>query len=434
MGGAYLNTTSEKKGFLYDWEKERVPEHMTRHWWELAFIEMGLYASGFGIMMGGLIAGGNWSWYDVLAWFIIGNTILLVFYYLIGSVGVKERLPTSWIVVKLFGPLGAKLFNLILLIGILAWAALGLHQLALAITNFTGVSPYITPIIAALCVLLSATAGTKTITLLSKIAIPFFYALVLLWAIFFGFKVNWNAWGLKQPWGGFWPTWWHGVTFVVGLNIMASFLCPGWARYAKSSKDVFKAASTALYTGMVLLSYLMATFAAYALTPQDKFPDPSLIMMRCLGPVIGLITVVLLIWTTADNDYWYLGLSAVQVYPRLSLWQYVLILMAGSMIIIYGGLLYRYVEFATMLAVIWSSLPGIIIGHYYVLPRLGVSTDIVVERNIKFNVIPFIPWIIGTTVAYYMSQGGLPFPELAAAVTALVVYVALMAGVYGKKR
>lgn len=433
MTNSLASESSKKKGFLYDWETERVPENMTRPWWNLAYIEMGLFASGFGIMMGGLFAGSNWPWYSVLSWLIIGNLILLVFYILIGSIGTKERVPTSYIVEKIFGPYGAKVFNLLLLIGILAWAALGVHQIALAITTFTGIDPNITPVIAIILVLLSSIAGYKTIAVLSEIAIPFFYILILTWAIYFGFKVNWNAWGLNQPWGGHWPTFWSGVTFVVGLNIMASFLCPNWSRYAKSTKDVVKASTTAIFTGMILLSFLMATFAAYALTPQDTFADPSIILTRCLGPLIGGMSIVLLIWTTADNDFWYLSLSAVQLYPKIAMWTYNVFLLLGSLVIIYAGVLYRYIDFASMLAVIWSAIPGMLIAHYYVLPRMGVSVDVLKQRNIKFNVIPFVPWAIATVIAYYMSQGGLPFPELAAAATALVLYSLLML-VYKERR
>ncbi|MEM0348313.1 MAG: hypothetical protein QW309_06590, partial [Zestosphaera sp.] len=74
-----------------------------------------------------------------------------------------------------------------------------------------------------------------------------------------------------------------------------------------------------------------------------------------------------------------------------------------------------------------------LIAHYYVLPRMGVDVDVLKRRNIKFNVIPFVPWAIATIIAYYMSSGGLPFPELAAAATALVLYSLLML-VYREKR
>jgi cytosine/uracil/thiamine/allantoin permease len=86
-----------------------------------------------------------------------------------------------------------------------------------------------------------------------------------------------------------------------------------------------------------------------------------------------------------------------------------------------------------MLAVIWSAIPGMLIAHYYVLPRMGVHVDVLKERNIKFNVIPFIPWAVAAVVAYYMSQGGLPFPELTSAIVALILY-SLMMLVYREKR
>jgi len=398
---------------------------MWRPWWDLAFIELGLYCSGFMLMMGGLIAGSGWPWYDILAWFILGNLILLVFYVLIGNVGVKERVPLSFIAEKIFGKIGAKLFNLLLLVGILAWAALGMHQLALAITYFTGIDPYITAVIAALFVWLSSVAGYKSISLLSKIAIPWFAVLLTIAMIYYGFQLGWNAWGVKTSYGGFYPSFWSGVTFVVWLNIMASFLSPNTSRYAKSIKDYSKAVTLAIFHGMVVMSFLSATLAAYALEPTAPFADPTVIGVRTLG-VAGAFLVPLLIWTTADNDFWYLSLALPQVYPKIPRWVYNTILVFGSLIIIYAGVLYRYVDFASTLAVIWSSIPGMLIAHYYVLPRLGVEVDVLAARKVSINVIAFVSWIIGTVVAYFASSQQLPFPELQAAFVALLSYALMM--------
>jgi purine-cytosine permease-like protein len=418
--------STEKKSFLYDWEKERVPESMTRHWLNLAYIEMGLFASGFGVMMGGLFAGSSWPWYDILAWLIIGNAILLVFYFLIGAIGAKERLPLSFIAERIFGPIGAKVFNLLILIGVLAWAALGIDQIALVITDYTGINVNITAIIALLLILASIIAGYKTIAIVAELAIPLFYVLVLAWTIYYGFQVHWHAWGLNQPWGGYWPSFWSGVTYVVGLNIMASFLCPNYLRYAKSTKDVIKATSTAIITGMVILSFLLSTLAAWALKPTDTFADPGLILLRTLGPVLGGIIAVLLIWTTADNDFWYISLSLVEVYPKISNWVYSILISIGSLAIIYAGWLYQYINFASMLAVIWSAIPGIIIAHYYLLPKIGVNIDIVRLKNIKFNWMPYIAWIAGIIVAYYANKINLPLSSILATVIGLVLYLVLM--------
>ncbi len=42
--------TEEKVGFLYDWEDKRVPEKATRPWWDIAYVQLGLFTSGFMLM------------------------------------------------------------------------------------------------------------------------------------------------------------------------------------------------------------------------------------------------------------------------------------------------------------------------------------------------------------------------------------------------
>jgi len=425
------SSSAKEKGFLYDWELERVPPHMTRPWWDIAFVQIGLFLSGFMIMTGGLLAGCGWPWYDVLAWLIIGNLVILVLYILSGHVGVKERVPLSFIAEKFFGKWGAKVFNFLVLAGALAWGALGIHMLALAITDLTGISIYITAWVAAIFVWLSSVAGYKSISILSKVVIPWFMVLLLIAMIYYGFQLNWQAWGFKAKYGGVFNTFWDGVTFVVGLNIMASFLQPNSARYAKSTKDFVKASTLSIFYGMILMTFLAETLAAYALKPEEPFADPFVIGMRTMG-VVGAVLVWLLIWTTADNDFWHISLSAVQIYPRIKRWIYDTALVVASVIIIYSGILYRYVDFATWLAIIWPAIPGILIAHYYIVPRLGVDVDILAKKGIKINWLGFIAWAIGIVVAYMMRNAALPFPELGALVAALIFYSLLMLIYRGK--
>ncbi len=410
-----------EKGFLYDWELERVPERMTRPWWDIAFVQIGLFLSGFMLMTGGLFAGCGWPWWAVFLWLLIGNLVILALYILIGHIGVKERLPLAFIAEKVFGPKGAKAFNFAVLLGALAWGALGIHMLALAITDLVGISIYITAWIAALFVWLSSVAGYKTISLLSKISIPWFLVFLFVAMIYYGFQLNWNAWGLKTAYGGVFPTFWDGVTFVVGLNIMAAFLQPNSSRYARSTKDFAKASALSVMYGMVIMHFLAATLAAYALSPEEPFADPFKIGLRTMG-IVGAVMVWLLIWTTADNDFWHISLSMVQLYPKIRRWIYDTILVVASVIIIYSGILYRYIDFATFLAILWPAVPGILIAHYYLLPRLGVDPNVMISRRISVNWIAFGAWLLGAISAYLTKTAGKPFPELVALVIALIVY------------
>jgi len=210
----------------------------------------------------------------------------------------------------------------------MAWAALGIHQLALAITDLTGVSIYVTAWIAALLVWLSSSARYKTISILSKLAIPWFISILFIVELYYGFKLRWNFWGQKAPYGGVFNTFWDGVTFVVGLNIVAAFLQANSSRYAKNTKDFMKASTFSVFFGMILLTFLSCTLAAYALTSEDSFADPFLIATRTMR-VVGGIMAWILIWTTADNDFWHLSLSMVELYPKIRRWIYDTILLVG---------------------------------------------------------------------------------------------------------
>lgn len=413
--------TTESK-FLYDWEDQRVPENMLRPWWDIAFVQTGLFTSGFMLMTGGLLAGSGWPWYDVLAWLVIGNLVIMALYILTGHIGVKERLPLSFIIEKIFGKMGAKLFNFLLVLTVLAWSALGIHQLALAVTNVTGITVLVTAWLAALLVWVSSSAGYKTISILSKLAIPWFLVILLIVEIYYGFQLDWDAWGVHTKYGGLFSTFWDGVTFVVGLNILAALLQPNSSRYAKSTKDFAKASIFSVSYGMILMHFLAATLAVFALSPEDAFADPYLIGVKTMGAV-GAVMVWLLIWTTADNDFWHLSLSLVELYPKIKRWVYDVILIILSVIIIYSGLLYKYIGFASTLAIVWPATPGILIAHYYLLPKLNIDVNVLSSKGAQLNMVAFLAWVLGIVAAYIVKNHALPFPELAGLVTAMIVYV-----------
>ncbi|RLF63863.1 MAG: hypothetical protein DRN30_06065, partial [Thermoplasmata archaeon] len=164
---------------------------------------------------------------------------------------------------------------------------------------------------------------------------------------------------------------------------------------------------------------------------KDSFADPFLIATRTMG-VVGGIMAWILIWTTADNDFWHLSLSMVELYPKIRRWIYDTILVIFSIIVIYAGVLYRYTDFATTLSIIWPAIPGIFIAHYYILPKMGVDIYVIKKRNLPVNVLAIISWIVGAVVAYLVKSHALPLPELAGLVAALVVYAIGMMVYKGK--
>lgn len=227
--------------------------------------------------------------------------------------------------------------------------------------------------------------------------------------------------GIKTAYGGVFNTFWDGVAFVVGLNNMAAFLQPNSSRYAKSTKEFVKASALSVLYGMVLMHFLAATLAVYALPPDAPFADPFLIGLGTMGAVGGLM-VWILIWTTADNDYWHISLSLFQLFPKIKRLIHDTILVIINVLIIYAGILYRYVDFAITLAIVWPAIPGIMIAHYFIIPKLGIDKDVLVKRGMTFNWVAFVAWIIETLAAYHIRAQGLPFAELVGLIVALIVY------------
>ena len=415
-----------ENAFLYDYEVERVPEEQTRPWWDIALVWAGLWASGFAILTGTLFAGSGLSLGDIIAINLVGNSIIWVLYTLNGMIGVKERLPINFIARNQLGYLGAKVLSLIVVIVTVGFAALGLQMIAEGFASAFGISIEVTAWIAALAILASAIAGYKTLSLLSKVVLPYFLIGVPLLSVVAIHSISGPIWGVARHWGA--PfTFWSGITYVVGMSIAASFLTPNMARYAKKPKDIVPATALGAYWVGVVLVILAGALGVYANTTNVYD------ILYIAGGAMGIFLFIGLVWTTADNDYYHGALAAVELYEKIPKWIYTTTFIVLSVFLIYANFLGKIVEWCATLAIALPPYPGILLADYYILPRLGIKKKYDVRPKMAINWVAFIAWGIGIGVAYYVKNNIGILPSIAGLLSAAAVYIILTLPTYKKR-
>jgi len=420
------NKVNEKQpsGFFYDYENKPVTEEkLLRGWTDNFYIMLGLYISGFMVMTAGVLVGSGVSFLNLFIGSIIGNIIVVTLMILVGIIGVKYRLSTPILLEKTFGEYGAKIFNIVLTFFILAWAALGTNMFAWAITDVTGLSIYITGLISLALIWITSVAGYKVVSVFSKATVPWHIILFTILGVYYGITIHWNAWGHLTSFGGYFGSGidsiWIVASFFVGLNIMASFLTPNITRYAKTVKDVVIGYSLSIAIGMIGMYLVLMPLVMAVLPWTATYVDPFKVGMLAAG-VIGGVFVLFCIWTTASEDFWHASLTIFQSYKKIPRWIYHTAAIITAIILIWAGLINYYVYYVEFLGVLWPSIPGILISHYLILPKIK-RIDFNKFKSIKLNIAGYITWIISVVIIYFISS--IPFYALWGFIFGLLLYI-----------
>jgi cytosine permease len=382
--------------FAYDYEAEKVPEGRLRPWWDICLVWTGLWTSGFAVLNGILYAGSGLPLKTILEFTITGNAIVWALYTLNGIIGVKERVSAPFIAKMPLGDIGADILAAVGCFVTIGFGGLGIQMLAQGISVVTGWSIYITAWIAVLCILVTALAGYKTLSVLSKMVLPAFLIILPIICIAAMKGLNEPIWGIQRPYGA--PfTFWSGVTYVIGMSITAAMLTPNISRYAKKESHVIPAAGIGAFYVGVFLSVICGVLAVYA-NSGDVFT-----VLVTPAFVVGTILFIGLVWTTADNDYYHGGLMAVKIYQKIPKWIYTLTFGLITIVFIYANMLSKIVSWCSLLAIVIPPYIGLILSDYYLLPRLGIECGLAVKRKEKVNWVGIMAWAGGIAMAEYIT-------------------------------
>ncbi|MDR9381665.1 MAG: cytosine permease [Natronomonas sp.] len=257
-------------------------------------------AMGFGAMLSALA---------------VGYVILGVYVALLCAIAAKAGLTTVLLARYSFGRFGAKWADLLLGGTQVGWFGVTIPLVAIPTAKYLGLESAAMGsaliLIWGLLHMSTAYFGYDGMEKLSYVAVPFLIVVGLL-SIVIAIGEGGGLEGLLAQTGGGEMTFGLAVTIVVGTFISAGTQASNWARFAINSRVAFWAGLIAFLAGNSFLFLSGAVGGAvYDVTPQGDLYE--VLVAQGLATV-GLIALILNIWTTNDNAAYAFSVAGTEAF------------------------------------------------------------------------------------------------------------------------
>lgn len=404
-----------------DYPVDHVPKDERRNLLSISAVLLG-FVFFAGTMWAGAEVGASLGFSEMFSAMLIGYAILGIYVATLCGISAQAGLTTVLLSRYTFGRWGAKWADFLLGGTQVGWFGVTIPLVAVPTARYLGinVAPWVSILILVWGILHLATAyfGYDGMEILSFVAVPVLVAVGLL-SIYLAIQDVGGLSDLIETAGGGEMTIGAAVTIVVGTFISGGTQAPNWARFASTRRVGFWAGLIAflLGNGFLFLSGAVGG-AVYNVTPQGDLYE----VLAAQGlATVGLIALILNIWTTNDNAAYAFGVAGSEAFEFNRKRPFIL---AGGII----GIVFALAG-ATGLLIPWLStlgqyvppLGGVIIADFLFCLRM----DIPHMDDVDFTGIRWIgigAYLVGLVVAILTAGSFIPgvsAPELIPGMTSL---------------
>jgi len=415
---------------IEDYPLERVPDNKRVSFLSVAVVHMGMLTALDQFMLGAVL-GDSMSLASAFIAILAGSVIFGIVTYGLGYAGMREGISGSLLARWCgFGRIGSVLIGLVVAVSLLGWFGIQNAIFAKSL-NFAlgGVLGF--PLAASLSGLLLTvlvTFGFKALRVTARIAVPLFICLV-------GFISFHTLAGhtLQQiidlPPTGSPLTISAAITMVVGGAIVASLMTPDLTRYSRSSKHVAGITLMTIIAGEFIVNGLAIMIARTLQTA-----DVVTIMSQVAGGV-GLLVVILSTLRVNDLNLYSSSLGVINAVEGICgvklQYRYTTLVIGllGTLLSVLG-ILDRFVDFLTVLGVVFPPILGIMLVDYLLLRthRAALDSSRAAGKLPTEAETPVIGWtaivatLIGSVIGL-MTEWGVP--TINSLLVSCVIYIVL---------
>lgn len=396
-----------------DYSLSRVPEEGKIKTWKVMVVRLGGLSCLPILMLGAALGYGMTFWQGVVAVFF-GSVILQVVGWAIGTAAAKEGLATSlfsrW---AGFGNVGSALIGLVIALSLFGWFGIQNSVFADGLYKATGILNFqIWAVITGIAVTLIVVYGFKVLSYTANIALPLF-VLAVLYA--FGHMIAGNNLSalLASPAPGPALPMATAITMVAGSYMVGAVITPDMSRFVRTGKDVFWMTLVSTFVGELGFCLI-----AILMTHAVKSSDIVTIMLSLSGWLGAGIVIVSTVKINDINLYSAsLGITNfVDSLFNIKLNRAKVTLFVGFIgtILSILGILNYFVNFLTLLGVLFPPVGGILITDYFILKRQRRILD---ESRAKgslpatvevWNPMTIVAWVAGAGFGYFVTNFGIP--------------------------
>jgi purine-cytosine permease-like protein len=230
------------------------------------------------------------------------------------------------------------------------------------------------------------------------------------------FSEFWAIWGNgSDPFPGqikytFWHvvlwSWFCNAAMHIGMSDLSVF------RYAKSANSGWTTAA-GMYVGHYMAWIAAALlYAVYLKSPEaltfltdGKAPPvaPGPLAYNAIG-VLGIITVVIAGWTTANPTIYRAGLAFQAIMPKAStFWVTMLAGLIATIAGLFPAIAMKLLGFVALYGFILAPFGAIIVFEHFFAERFGIMKNYAERAGIRFNLAVLLAWGISFGLFYFIS-------------------------------
>nr|WP_113869548.1 cytosine permease [Brenneria salicis]NMN92610.1 cytosine permease [Brenneria salicis ATCC 15712 = DSM 30166]RBP57533.1 cytosine permease [Brenneria salicis ATCC 15712 = DSM 30166]RLM28670.1 allantoin permease [Brenneria salicis ATCC 15712 = DSM 30166] len=410
-----------------DYPVSRVPMNVRLPFFNVALVHIGMLTALDQFMLGAVL-GNSMTLTDAFVSIFIGSAIFGVVTVGLGYAGMREGLSGSLLARWCgFGRVGSVMIGLVIAVSLLGWFGVQNAVFAKAL-NFAmgdklgfGWSAAISG--AALTILVAF--GFRALKFTAKIAVPLFILIVGYISLMTLTGHNIGELLSSSP-GGEAISISAGATMVVGGCIVASLITPDMTRYSRKGNHVFGLTMMSIIVGEFIVNGL-AILIARTLNTADVVT----IMSQTAGGV-GLIVVIFSTLRINDINLYSSTLGIANAIEgitgkKLSYMSITLVIGFIGTSLSVMGILDRFVDFLTLMGVLFPPIIGIMLVDYYILrTHRKVLDDSRREGKLpEMAATPLIGWaaivasLVGAIVGFAIEWG---VPSINSLIAASVMY------------
>ena len=384
-------------------------------------IFVGLWVAMFSVNIG-MSVGMSLSVGPAILATVLGYAISGVFGVFSGLIGQRSGLP-SYVLFKLsIGSTGQILISFVMFLAV-SVGSLGMQAdivgRAVCETFLIPYTPLISGVICAV-MMVSAILGMKIMSIVSWIAMPFFYIIMLV-ATFLALHSYEGGFAAIMAIENTGMTFSEAVFLNAGAWAAGVMVISDLTRFIKKPSQVAVAVPLSFIVGAIppLAGVLLG--AALGVSLDAAF-------VRVGMGVIGLIGVFAIGWTTNDNNAYTAGLALnTALYPFKQLTRRTTTIIVAILAVLgacFGLGSLGFISFvATFQGSFNMSLVGVMIAHYFVVSRQATQEGKYLQTK---GVAGIIAWLIPGFLTYFNL---LPYAMVTNAVLAFVLYLILYYGI-----
>lgn len=412
-----------------DYPVSRVPLSARLPFFNIALVHIGMLTALDQFMLGAVL-GHSMTLGQAFTAIAIGSLIFGIVTVGLGYAGMQEGLSGSLLARWCgFGRLGAVLMGVVIAISLLGWFgvqnAVFARALNFALNDKLGFVGSAT--LSGVALTLLVAFGFKALRYTARIAVPLFIGIVAY--ISTQTLAGHSLYALIDSIPSESVSISAGATMVVGGCIVASLITPDMTRYSQKGRHVFWMTLLSIIVGEFIVNGL-AILIARALNTADVVT----IMSQMAGG-IGLIAVVFSTLRINDINLYSSSLGLANAIEgitgkKLSYMSITLVIGLIGTLLSVLGILDRFVDFLTLLGVVFPPIIGVMLVDYYLLRshRTLLDASRKAGRLPDAAATPAVGWaaiiasIIGSGVGLNVEWGVPAFNSL---VVASVLYIVL---------